>query len=143
LVIWMAFGLTFLAPLTLAHGSTELDSPPLLAATLAAAALWAFSPLKWRALRTCHLTQPLPPDGAKADKACAAEGLRYGRLCLIADAPLMLVMAMAGHGALLLMALLSMIVGAEKLAMQPSAYRQPMAATLIGVAALAFGLGPS
>jgi predicted metal-binding membrane protein len=125
--VWMAFGLVLLAPATVIQGWTEFPSPPLLALTLTVGGIWALMPWKWRAVRRCHLTKPLPPNGSKGDQACVGEGLRYGRWCLVADGPLMLAMFIAGHGALGLMAILSALMLGEKVMRRPYAHRQAMA----------------
>jgi predicted metal-binding membrane protein len=136
LSVWTGFGLLALAAAALLKRATDPGSSMLLALGLAAAAVWAFSPWKWRSLRACHMIAPLPPDGPKADAACAAAGLRYGRLCLVASWPLMLATAIAGHTALLLMALASVILAVEKVAMRPIEHRRMIAAVLIAAAAL-------
>jgi predicted metal-binding membrane protein len=78
------------------------------------AAGWELTAAKRRCLRACHRTLPLPPDGWKADAACARFGLRYGWACLGACWALMLAMAIAGHASLLLMLVLTVIVVAEE-----------------------------
>jgi predicted metal-binding membrane protein len=95
---------------------------------------------KWPAVRRCHLTRPLPPDGSKADHACVAEGWRYGRWCLVADGPLMLAMLIAGHGALWLMAIVSALMITEKGVRQPYAHRQAIALVPVGAAVLTVAL---
>jgi predicted metal-binding membrane protein len=113
--VWVAFG-TVAVPL----GAFV----PLGAALLAAAA-WELTPLKWRALRGCHLPEPLPPRGARADAACVRAGLRYGRRCAVACWPAMLAMAVAGHDAVGLMALLAAVLLVEKLAPRPGRLALP------------------
>ena len=98
---------------------------------------WELSPQKWRAVRRCHLVEALPPRGLQADAACGRAGLRYGWRCIVACWPLMLAMAAAGHQALALMALLTAIVAAEKIAVRSARLRGPAAALLAGAALLA------
>ena len=128
LTVWAAFGLVAL-PLAAATGIGA-------AIPLAAAAAWELAPAKWRAVRRCHLIDPLPPSGAAADAACVRAGFRYGRACLMSCAPLMLAAAAAGHRALPLMALLATLVTAEKLVVRSSRLRVPAAAALLAVAGL-------
>jgi predicted metal-binding membrane protein len=125
--VWTGFGKLALAALpSLGLGVSVL---------LALAAAWELSSWKWRAVRRCHLTRALPPRGARADAACAREGLRYGTRCVASCWPAMLAMAAAGHLALGLMALLTIVVTAEKIVVRSARLRAPAAALLAGAAA--------
>jgi predicted metal-binding membrane protein len=129
LTVWTAFGALALAavpPAGLGSG-----------ALLAVAAVWELVPPKWRALRRCHLVAPLPPRSARADAACAREGLRHGWRCVASCWPAMLAMAAAGHLALGLMALLTALITLEKLAVRKARLRGPAAAVLAGAAVVA------
>jgi predicted metal-binding membrane protein len=128
LAVWALFGAVALPVLALAGAGAWLPG------LLLAAAAWELTRAKWRAVRSCRLVAPLPPDGRVADAACCATGLRYGRRCVVACWPLMLVMAAAGHGRLGLMALLAAIVAAEKLAAEPGRLARP-AAVLVALSA--------
>lgn len=130
LVVWICFGALALAAL-----------PPLGVSAgflLAGAAAWELTPWKWRALRRCHLIEPLPPRGTRADAACARAGLRYGGRCVVSCWALMLAMAVAGHLALALGALIAIVVTAEKLVVRSARLRGPAAALLAGAALVAF-----
>jgi predicted metal-binding membrane protein len=129
LTVWTGFGtlaLAALRPLGLGVG-----------ALLAAAAAWELTPWKWRAVRRCHLIEPLPPRGSRADAACARAGLRYGARCVTSCWPAMLAMAAAGHLALGLMAVLAVVVTAEKAVVRSARLRGPAAAVVAGAAAVA------
>jgi predicted metal-binding membrane protein len=104
---------------------------------LAVAATWELTSWKWRAVRRCHLIQPMPPRGAAADAACAREGLRYGARCVGACWAPMLAMVAAGHLAVGLMALLTLVLSAEKIVVRSARLRGPAAAALAGAAVLA------
>lgn len=106
-------------------------------ALLALAAVWELTAWKWRAVRRCHLVEALPPHGARADAACARAGLRYGWRCVVSCWPLMLAMAAAGHQAVALMALMTVVVAAEKIVVGSARLRAPAAAALAGAALLA------
>ncbi|HEX2053271.1 MAG TPA: DUF2182 domain-containing protein, partial [Actinomycetota bacterium] len=107
----------------------------LLGAALMLAAAWELSPYKRRALKACHRTIPLPPDGRKADKADIRLGLLYGRACFRACWSLMLPMVVAAHVSPLLMLALTAIAVAEEVVVK--GYKlAPVAATLLVVAAL-------
>ncbi len=128
--VWAAFGAAAYAALAVAGGVPAL----LLPAVLALAALWQLTDAKWRAVRSCHLLPTLPPRGRKADRACAAAGMRYGRSCLTACWPLMAAMVLAGHASVGLTALIAAVVTAEKLAARPSRLAAPTAAVVAGAA---------
>jgi predicted metal-binding membrane protein len=113
LSVWMAFGFVAVVFAARAERLLGIGAESLAGAVLAGAALWELLPWKWRALRACHISAPLPPCGSKADLACTEAGLRYGRWCVVACWPMMLVMAIVGHEAVVLMAILSLIVAAE------------------------------
>jgi len=129
LTVWTAFGALALAALPLLGVSAGV--------LLAAATAWELTPWKWRAVRRCHLIEPLPPRGARADAACARAGLGYGVRCVTSCWATMLAMAAAGHLALGLMAFLTMVSAAEKLVVRSARLRRPVAAALAGAAVLA------
>ena len=125
--VWIGFGVVAIAAVAGAS----------LGVLLAIAAAWELSAWKWRAVRRCHLIEALPPHGARADAACARAGLLYGWRCAVSCWPLMLAMASAGHQALTLMALLTVVVAAEKIVVRSARLRAPAAALLAGAALLA------
>jgi predicted metal-binding membrane protein len=127
LCVWIGFGVV-------AIGVAATASVGLL---LARAAAWELTTWKWRSVRRCHLIEALPPRGSRADAACARAGLRYGSRCLASCWPLMLAMAAAGHQAVALMAMLTVIVAAEKIVIRSARLRAPAAAALAGAALLA------
>jgi predicted metal-binding membrane protein len=129
LSVWIGFGALALAALPLLGlGAGVL---------LAAAAVWELGAVKWRAVRRCHLIEPLPPRGTRADAACARAGLRYATRCVASCWPLMLAMAAAGHLALGVMALGTVVVTAEKIVVRSARLRGPAAAVLAGAAVVA------
>jgi predicted metal-binding membrane protein len=131
LSVWMAFGFVAVVSVMWAERLLGVGAASLAGAVLAAAALWEFLPWKWRALRRCHLIGPLPPCGSKADLACAEAGLKYGRSCLVACWPMMLAMAIVGHEAVVLMAILSLVMAAEKIVVRASRLAPAAATTLL------------
>jgi predicted metal-binding membrane protein len=132
LAVWAAFGAVAHAALWAAGRVLGIDAAALLLpVALASAAVWQVTPQKWYAARACHLLPPLPPRGVKADLACATVALRYGRNCVTSCWPIMLGMVAAGHGDLGLMALLTVIVSAEKVAARPGRLAVPTAAVLV------------
>lgn len=126
--VWSAFGMFAL----LAVGG--VDGALVLAIVLAVAAAWELTPWKRRSLRACRLIDPLPPRGPKADAACVGAGLRYGARCVAGCWALMLAMAVAGHTSLLLMALLTVLVTAEKLVPRGARLGRPASVVLLAAA---------
>jgi predicted metal-binding membrane protein len=126
LTVWTGFGAVALALVPLLGVGAG--------ALLAAAAAWELTPAKWRAVRRCHLIEPLPPRGTRADRACVREGFRYGWRCVASCWPAMLAMAAAGHLALGLMAVLTAVITAERIVVRSARLRGPAAAVLAGAA---------
>jgi predicted metal-binding membrane protein len=133
--VWLLFGLGAVTAATWVHLPAGTAWP--LALTLVVAAGWELTAAKRRCLRACHRTVPLPPDGWKADAACARFGLRYGRSCLGACWALMLPMAIAGHTGLLLMAVLTAIALAEGVLAKGTRLGPAAALVLLTAAAVA------
>lgn len=132
LAVWLLFGLVVISVAGWAHVPTGASWP--LALALVVAAGWELTAVKRRCLRACHRTVPLPPDGWKADAACARFGLRYGWSCLGACWALMLAMAIAGHASLLLMVVLTAIVVAEEGLVKGTRLRRAAALMLVAAA---------
>ena len=74
-----------------------MRSPALLAVTVVVAAGWQLTPVKRRALVSCHATRPLAPRGWQAWRDCVRFGWMVGTRCLVTCGPLMLVCVLAGH----------------------------------------------
>lgn len=125
--VWIGFGAV---AIPLAAGAS-------VGVVLVLAAVWELTPWKWRSVRSCHLIEVLPPRGARADAACARAGLRYGWRCVASCWPLMLAMAAASHQAVALMALLTIVVAAERIVVRSARLRAPAAAALAAAALLA------
>lgn len=137
LAVWAGFGLVtvpFAAGRSAVTGTGALDLA--VVATLAVAAAWELTPAKRRALRACRLTSPLPPQGRRADRACIDFGFRLGQRCVTACWAMMLTMVVAGHGSLVLMALLTVIVGAEKVTVRGTRLVRPASLLLCSAAVL-------
>jgi predicted metal-binding membrane protein len=106
----------------------------LLGGSLLLGAAWELTPAKRRALKACHRTIPLPPDGGKADLACVKMGFQYSRACFRASWALMLPMVLAGHGLVVMMLATGIAVAEEVVA---KGYRlAPVAAVLLTVAGM-------
>lgn len=133
LLLWLGVGLVAVSLATLTGVSDQRRW--LLGGSLLVAALWELTPAKKRALKACHRTLPLPPDGRKADRACVRLGLQYGKACFRVCWALMLPMALVGHAGLVLMLLLTGIAVAEEVVRK--GYRLvPAAAVLLCVSGL-------
>jgi predicted metal-binding membrane protein len=109
LAVWIAFGVVATALAAMVGHSTWA-----FAGVLFVAAAYELTAHKRRSLRACLVTVPLPPTGRRADAACVRAGLRHGTVCIGSCWALMLAMALAGHGNLLFMLLLSSIAVAQR-----------------------------
>lgn len=132
--LWLVFGILALAIVDWSRGVLEVSRPTLLVVALVAAAAWELTPLKRRSLRAGHIVSPLPPRGPKADAAAVGAALRYGYWSLAACWALMLAMAVAGAEGLLLMALLAVVIAAEKVLVRGTRLGRPAAVALLGAA---------
>jgi hypothetical protein len=74
------------------------SSATFIALSIAAAAIWHVTPPRARALMTCHRTQPLAPDGWRADYDCLRYGWTTGVSCSLACGGLMFASWLIGHG---------------------------------------------
>lgn len=114
--LWIAFGALVLGPL----GSWgPAGSPYAFAAALALAALWQLTPLKWRAMRACHRSRPLPPRGWRASAGVADFALHNGSACIASCWAMMLAASLAGPAGLLWMGAMTAVMVVEKLAEKP------------------------
>ena len=133
LLLWVGAGLVAVSAAVWA-GAFE-HRRWLLGGSLLLGAAWELTPQKKRALKACHRTIPLPPDGRKADLACVKLGVNYSRACFRSGWALMLPMAVAGHVSVFLMLLLTGIALSEEVVSK--GYRlAPAAAVLLSVAGL-------
>ena len=133
LLPWVGIGLVVVTMATLSGASEHRRW--LLGGSLILAAVWELTPAKKRALKACHRTIPLPPDGRKADRACARLGLLYSKACFRACWALMLPMALVGHVGTLLMFMVTGIAVAEEVLRK--GYRlTPVAAVMLTVAGM-------
>jgi predicted metal-binding membrane protein len=134
LAVWVAFALVALAGIAWLRRIVDVRDLALLVVVLIAAAVWELTPVKRRSLRACRLFEPLPPQGRAADAACAGAGLRYAARSLAASWVLMLVMAVAGPGGLLLMAMLTVVIAAQEVLTRGTRLGRPAAAALVAAA---------
>ena len=130
--VWTAFGAVAIPVRAL----FPLGGSTMLAGALVLAAAWELAPAKRRALRACHLSDPIPPRGWRADVGCARAGLVYGRRCVVACWALMLAMLAPGAVSLPLMLLVAGIVGAEKLLVRGTRLTAAASPVLLGAAFL-------
>jgi len=96
------------------------------------AAAWQFTPMKRRALLTCHRTMPLAPYGWAARRDCVVHGWGTGVRCFVSCWALMLACAVSGHS-VIAMAGLSAVGIAERYQRRPDQ-------RLLGCAILGVGL---
>jgi predicted metal-binding membrane protein len=111
--VWVLFGVLALA-LVWVLRSTGPDERQLVVGALVIATLWQLTAWKRRAILACQRTVPLPPTGWRADYGCAHFGVRQAGRCVISCWPLMVLMAVIGHGNLIVMAALTAGIVAEQ-----------------------------
>ena len=88
-------------------------SPRWAAAAFVAAAIWQLTPIKKRALLSCHRTMPLAPRGWRADRDCLRYGWSVGRHCVMSCGVMMTACVLASHG-LVAMAGVTAIAAVER-----------------------------
>ncbi|WP_250285259.1 copper chaperone [Frankia sp. CiP1_Cm_nod2] len=115
IAVWALFGLVALLGVRAAVDVAGVGGRALLLAALAAAALWQAGGVKRRSLAQCRRTVPLPPVGRRADVACVRFAFLHGRRCVLSCWPLMVLMAVVEHGAVVWMIALAVVVSAEEL----------------------------
>lgn len=97
--VWCLFGVIAFALIEASRTmiGTGVADRALLAIILAIATGWQLTRIKRRAIVACKRTVPLPPDGLRADRACARFGVMQAWRCILACWPLMLLMAAMPH----------------------------------------------
>jgi predicted metal-binding membrane protein len=124
LAVWVAFGVVALAVVSLVHTSTRLE----LGLALVLACGWQLTVFKRQAVRDCHRSVPMPPNGRAATRGVARFGLVNGGACLRACWPAMLAMAAVPMSQMLLwMPVLTGLMTTEKLAQRPHRTRRMVA----------------
>lgn len=93
LIPGLALSITVIALLGAARSSAEF-----IAVSIAAAVIWHLTTPRARALMMCHRTQPLAPDGWRADFDCLRYGWTSGVSCSLACGGLMFASWLPGHG---------------------------------------------
>lgn len=131
LLVWVGFGV-----LALAVSAPAVRSPTALAvpAVLLLAAGWQLTPYKRRAILACRRTVPLPPVGRRADAACLRFGLLQAWRCVVSCWPVMLLMAVAGHLHVAVMAALTAALLAEERSKRATDVLRPLAVAFAAAA---------
>jgi predicted metal-binding membrane protein len=140
LAVWCVFGVISLTLIDSGRTRIATSDRALVAILLAIAAAWQLTRIKRRAITACKRTVPLPPDGVRADRACARFGVMQAWRCILACWPLMLLMAAMPHPhPFLPMVALTVIVLVEERSRNRDRLRVPIAGILaIATVALAF-----
>lgn len=115
-VVWTVFAWAALSIDSVVHRAVErlpwLEARPglLAAGLLVLVGLWQFTPQMSRCLAACRSWAPVSGQGV-SPRDRAADGVRYGQLCLACDAGLMLVMFAVGGSAAWMAVLALAMVG--------------------------------
>ena len=80
---WLLIGLFASAPAAALSLDGRSYLPALAALGFAVAAAWQLTPIRRRALWSCHRTAPLAPHGWRADRDCIRYGWEIGRSGLV------------------------------------------------------------
>lgn len=112
--IWVGIGLVLLISIRTIRADLDVSGRVLLVVGLGWAAFWQLTPVKRRALIACGRAVPLRPAGIRADVSCARYGAQQGWRCVRSCGPLMALMVLAGHAALLWMLMLTAYVIVEE-----------------------------
>jgi predicted metal-binding membrane protein len=140
LAVWMLFGVMAFTLIDTGRTLIGLGDLTMIAVTLAIASGWQLTRIKRRAISACKRTVPLPPDGLRADRACAQFGMLQAWRCVVACWPLMLLMAAMPHPhSLLPMIALTILVLVEERAPNRDRLIAPIAG-LFAIAAVAAAL---
>jgi predicted metal-binding membrane protein len=97
LAVWTLFGVMAFTLIEAGRTLIAIGDVTLIALILAIATGWQLTRIKRRAIVACKRTVPLPPDGLRADRACARFGVLQAWRCIVACWPLMLLMAAMPH----------------------------------------------
>jgi predicted metal-binding membrane protein len=133
LAVWCLFGGVALTAAALVAGGPDLAR---LSVVLVAAVAWQLSPFKYRFLRECHRSLPLPLRGWRAERGALEFGFRNGLSCLGSCWCMMLVMVVAPAGHVVWTVALGCLATVEGLTLRPRRITRLVAA---GLAAAALG----
>jgi len=135
---WLVLGLAASA-IAAAIGLEDRRGLPALAAVgFGVAAAWQVTPVKRRAVWSCHRTAPLAPEGWRADRDCIRYGWDIGKRCLVSCWAMMLACVLAGHN-LPTMACVGVLGAVERYTARPR--RLAITGVLTGLALLYAALG--
>ena len=139
LAVWVGFAV---AALTVAQ-ELALSGRFVAAGTLALASVWQLTPFARRALRDCHRSVPLRPEGGAADRSVIRFGALNGWACLRSCWPVMGAMFVLPGAMAVWMAPLTLLMTGEKLARRPRRARLLASAALAVTAVVVFALDRS
>jgi predicted metal-binding membrane protein len=96
--VWILAGMALLPVPIAASALGATQNRLVVAIGYSIAVAWQLTPFKMGALRRCHRTVPLAPDGWRAAAACIRFGLGSGGSCLASCWALMAVPVLTSHG---------------------------------------------
>lgn len=123
-VVWLVVGVVAV-PLA----AVLATNAALIAVALVSALVWQCSPLRQRALNSCHRVPSLRTFGHEAMWDAASYGIRTGGACVATCGPIMVLVLMAADYHLIAMAVASMLLTVERYgAPRRPAWRPPFVA---------------
>jgi predicted metal-binding membrane protein len=132
LAVFVAFGIAAVVVAEPLVAASSARISLLLMLTLCAS--WQLTKWKRRAILSCRRIEALPPSGLRADVGCARFGLREAARCLASTWPLMLVVALIGHGNLAMMGAVTAVMVVEQRPPLARRLLRPLAVVLLASA---------
>jgi predicted metal-binding membrane protein len=134
LAVWTVFGIGAIGFVAVLRRLADVGAPPIVAASLVAAAAWQLTPWKRQSLIARHLVAPPPPRGRKADRACVNAGIRHALWCVVGCWGVMLAMTLMTDIRLVVVAMLTFLTVVENVLARGTRLALPTAATIVAAA---------
>jgi predicted metal-binding membrane protein len=136
---WLALGLATWAIVGAIGLEDRHGSRALAAMGFGVAAAWQVTPVRLRAVWSCHRTAPLAPEGWRAGRDCLRYGWDIGERCVVSCWAMMLACVLAGHS-LLSMTCVGVLGAVERY--RPRPRQLVLTGVLVGLAVGYAVLGP-
>lgn len=97
LCIWLFAGVAITLLISNLQSHAWFDTKTAMAVSVCIAVAWYFTPLRKRALFSCHRTMPIAPNGWRANLGCIRYGCMIGGSCLLTCWAWMVLCTLTGH----------------------------------------------
>ena len=132
LCVWLIAGIALSLAISYIRTQSWVDVKAVVGFSFIAAAAWQITPVKRRALFSCHRTMPIAPEGWQADCGCVRYGWVIGGSCLLNCWAWMLFCTLTGHN-LVAMLFAAFIGIAERYPIRKFKFPVPFASSLFTV----------